>query len=164
MAHLSLIAAVASNGVIGRANQLPWRLPEDLAYLKRVTLGHCVIMGRKTFESIGRPLPQRRNLVVTANPQWQATGVEATGSLVEALARCPDEEEVFVLGGERLFRESLALAQRLYITHLDRDYPGDTFFPAIPPQFIELRRETHRAAADPDLQFHFVTYERREPE
>lgn len=126
---LSLIVAVARNGVIGRGNALPWHLPADLKHFKAVTLGKPVIMGRKTFESIGRPLPGRKNIVVTRNAGFRAEGCEVVASLEAALAVCVDAEEVFVIGGAQLYAEALGKADRIYLTRIEADIEGDTFFP-----------------------------------
>jgi len=163
---LSLIAAVARNGAIGKDNALLWRLPEDLQFFKRTTLGCPVIMGRKTYDSIGRPLPGRRNIVVTRNLQWQATGVDAVTSLEAALALVLDAPKVFVIGGAQLYAQALPLANELVITEVDADYDGDTFFPAWDKAaFTEVSRESHHAAPPqgPDGQgmgYAFVVYQR----
>jgi dihydrofolate reductase len=116
MSIISLIAAMAGNRTIGRDNALPWRLPEDLRHFKATTLGKPVIMGRKTWESLGRPLPGRRNVVVSRNPDYRPEGGELTGSLAEAIAATADADEVFVIGGAELYRQALPSAQRLYLT------------------------------------------------
>lgn len=130
--ELVLIAAVAANGVIGRAGQLPWHLPEDLAHFRALTLGHTVIMGRKTWESLPlrfRPLPGRQNIVVTRNAEYQASGAVVAHSLADALALCATDT-VFVIGGEALYQAALPLAQRLELTELAQEYQGDACFPA----------------------------------
>ncbi|WP_183255434.1 type 3 dihydrofolate reductase [Anoxybacteroides tepidamans] len=127
---ISLIVAMDRNRVIGKDNKLPWHLPADLAYFKRVTMGHPIIMGRKTFESIGRPLPGRENIVVTRNRSFQPEGCTVIHSIddIQKIAAERDEE-VFVIGGAELFQASLPFAGRLYITKIDASFPGDTFFP-----------------------------------
>ncbi|MBL8519922.1 MAG: type 3 dihydrofolate reductase [Betaproteobacteria bacterium] len=127
--HVNLIAAVAENGVIGQGNSMPWHLPADFAWFKHHTLGHAVVMGRKTFESIGKALPGRRNIVVTRNPAWHAPGCESVPSLARALEVCAGEEEVFVIGGGELYAAALPLAQRLYLTTVASRPAGDTRFP-----------------------------------
>ncbi len=164
MTRVSIIVAVAQNGVIGVNNALPWRLAEDLAHFKRTTMGHPIIMGRKTFESIGRALPGRRNIVVTRNRDWQAAGVEAAASLDAALALCSTEPEAFIIGGESLYAEGLGVAQRLYLTEVHRSYVGDARFPSVPGQFREVARQAHRSSADPLLQFDFVILDRMRAE
>jgi dihydrofolate reductase len=161
MPRLSLIVAIAANRVIGANNTLPWRLPEDIAFFKRTTLGHTVIMGRKTFESIGRALPDRRNIVITRNPEFHATGVERAASLDEALASVASADEVFVIGGESLFGEALERADRLLVTEIRKEFAGDIYFPPVPSSFRETARSAQKAAGAAGLQFDFVTYERK---
>ena len=129
---LSVIAAVAENGVIGRNNTLPWRLPEDLRRFKSITMGHPLIMGRKTWESLGRPLPGRTNIVVTGNKRFRPDGAVVAPDFEAALARAREAdgaEEIFVIGGESLFQEALARADRLYLTLIHRAFEGDARFP-----------------------------------
>lgn len=128
---ISLIVAMDRNRVIGKDNKLPWHLPADLAYFKRITMGHPIIMGRKTFESIGRPLPGRENIVVTRNRSFQPEGCTVIHSIddIQKIAAERDKE-VFVIGGAELFQASLPFADRLYITKIDASFPGDTFFPS----------------------------------
>jgi dihydrofolate reductase len=161
MPLVSLVAALARNRVIGAGNRMPWHLPEDLRRFKRLTMGAPVIMGRKTYESIleqtGRPLPGRRNIVVTRQPGARWDGCEVAGSLDAALAAAHAAPEVFVIGGAELYRLALPRADRLYLTLLDAEYPGDTLF----PEFDAADwRETARA---PRAGFAFVTYERARP-
>jgi len=138
---VSLIAAMAENRVIGSKGAIPWYLPADLRHFRELTMGHPVIMGRKTFESIGGPLPGRRNLVLSRTPGLGAEGVEVRGSLDEALAVCTGAEEVFVCGGGDVYREALPLADRIYLTIIHRKYDGDTRFPPIPADFVEVERK-----------------------
>jgi dihydrofolate reductase len=155
-----LVAAVAANGVIGRDGQLPWRLPEDLRHFKRLTLGHPVIMGRLTWESLGKPLPGRENIVVSARPGYEAPGAAVANSLEAALALCAIEPVVFVIGGQRLFAESLPMAAGLVLTEIHRDFPGDTWFPEYDrSRWRETQREAHTAADG--MRFDFVLYEPR---
>jgi dihydrofolate reductase len=126
----TLVVAMARNRVIGRDNQLPWRLPDEIAYFKRVTMGHPIVMGRRTYESIGKPLPGRMNIVVTHDHAYQAPGCTVVGSLGEAWAAAAQADEVCVIGGTSLFRESLPIADRIHLTLVDADVPGDTYFPA----------------------------------
>ena len=161
---LSLIAVVARNGVIGRGNELVCRLPEDQQHFRRVTMGCPVVMGRKTWESLPprfRPLPGRRNIVVTRNPQWQAAGAEAAPSLAAALARVEAVPTVFVIGGGQLYREAIALADELVLTEIDRDFDGDAHFPAWDPgRFTPTSRERHHAGPPNNFDYAFVTYRR----
>lgn len=126
---ISLIVAHDKNRVIGYENKMPWHLPGDLQYFKEMTMGKPVIMGRKTFESIGRPLPGRRNIVITRNKSYKANGIEVVSSLDEALQLTKEDVEVMVIGGEQIFRLALPLADRLYITEIDEEFKGDTYFP-----------------------------------
>src|ERR1041385_5851927 len=127
--RIYLVAAVAANGVIGRQGKLPWHLPEDLKHFKRLTLGHPVIMGRRTWESLKGPLPGRDNIVVTGTAGYEAPGAAVASSLEAALALCLGESVVFVIGGSRLFAESLPFAAGLVMTEIDREFEGATWFP-----------------------------------
>ncbi|MCO5123818.1 MAG: dihydrofolate reductase [Rhizobacter sp.] len=161
---LTLIAAVARNGCIGRGNALLCHLPEDQRHFRRATLGAPVIMGRKTWDSLParfRPLPGRRNIVVTRNPRWHAEGAEAAHSLQAAIALAGAAPKAFVIGGGELYREALPLADELVLTEIDRDFDGDTFFPEWDPaQFDVVSRESQRAAPPNDFDYAFVTYRR----
>lgn len=139
---ISIIAAVASNGVIGRNGGLPWHLPADLRRFREITAGHAVIMGRKTFESIGRPLPDRVNIVVSRQAAYGTAGIVVAGSLQAALALAAGEDEVFICGGGEIYRQALPLADRIYLTVLDQPFDGTVFFPEIQQDaFIEVSRE-----------------------
>jgi dihydrofolate reductase len=154
-----LVAAVAANGVIGADGKLPWRLPEDLKHFKALTLGHPVIMGRKTWESLGKALPGRENIVVTRAAGYDAPGASVASSLDGALALCAGEPTVFVIGGGELYAEALPVADGLVLTEIQRDYAGDARFP---PYDRAAWRETQRkpqTGAD-GLRFDFVLYER----
>ena len=142
--RLSLIVAVARNGVIGKDNRLPWRIPEDLKRFRALTMGHHIIMGRRTWESIGRPLPGRTSVVVTRNRDYVATGALVVHSLEDALAQCTGDEAVFVIGGAEIYANALPLAERIYLTRIHADYAGDTFFPSLAQ---EQWREASRGAA-----------------
>lgn len=163
MTALVLIAGVARNGVIGRDGGLPWHLPEDLRHFKRHTLGWPVIMGRRTWDSLPtafRPLPGRRNLVVTRQADWHAEGAEPAPSLEAALERLQGSERAFVIGGAQLYAEALPRADELLLTEIDADVEGDAVFPPWDRRaFVERSRETHRAAAGWD--YAFVHYARR---
>ncbi|WEF34689.1 dihydrofolate reductase [Pseudoduganella chitinolytica] len=159
MTQLAIIVAVDRNLGIGRDNQLPWHLPEDLAHFKRLTTGHPIVMGRKTFDSIGRPLPNRRSIVVTRNPDWRHDGVEAVGSLAEAVALVGDAP-AFIIGGAQIFAEALGVADRLIVTHIDRVYDCDTFFPPIDATvWHETERQAYDAASG--VGYAIVTYQRQ---
>lgn len=162
MARLTLIAAVARNGVIGRGGRIPWHIPGDLPRFKRITLGYPVIMGRCTWESLGRPLPGRRNIVISRTPGFAAAGAEVFPSLTEALVACADASEVFVIGGTEVYREALARADRLLLTEIDADFDGDAYFPAFDrAAWRESAREPHPPAAAFPFGYAYVTYERR---
>ena len=162
--ELALIAAVARNGVIGRGDALPWQLPEDQRHFRRVTMGAPVIMGRKTWDSLParfRPLPGRRNIVVTRNPAWRAAGAEQAPSLDAALALAADAARAFVIGGGELYHAALSQAAELVLTEIERDFDGDARFPDFDRSvFRERSREPHHAAPPNDFDYAFVTYRR----
>lgn len=165
MTTLTLIVARARNGVIGRENELPWRLPEDLAFFKRTTMGAPIIMGRKTHESIGRALPGRRNIVVTHDSKKRFSGCNTATSLDEALAIASEDRapEAFLIGGAQLYASSIHRADKLIVTEIARDFEGDATFPAPDPaHWRETAREALHANAPNDFDFAFVTYERRD--
>ena len=157
------MAAIAHGGVIGRDNTIPWRIPEDARRFRELTTGHPVVMGRRTWESLPerfRPLPDRRNVVVTRNPQWRAEGTERVGSLDEALLLLEDEPDVYVIGGAEVYRAALPFADELLLTEVEADIEGDTRFPPFDPnEFEETSRERH--VSETGLAFSFVTYARR---
>lgn len=167
--RLTLIVARARNGVIGRANAMPWKIAGEQAFFRRVTMGHPIVMGRKTWESIlavaGRPLPGRRSIVVSRDPAYAAPGAEVATSLEAALALCADAPEVFVIGGEQLYRAAQPRAQRLIVTEIDADFDGDAFFDAPDPaQWREVAREALPepvGAAPRGHAVDFVIYTRR---
>ncbi len=141
--RLSLVVAMGRNRAIGAQGSLPWRIPEDLKRFKAITLGHPIVMGRKTYESIGGLLPGRISVIVTRQPDFQVPGALVVHSLDEALARCADKEELFVIGGGELYREALPRAQRIYLTRVDLVPDADTFFPElVPAHWREVQRET----------------------
>jgi dihydrofolate reductase len=159
MSSLSIIVATDSKLGIGIDNKLPWHLPEDLAHFKRTTTGHAIIMGRKTFESIGRPLPNRRNIVVTRNHEWQHAGVEAVASLDAARALL-DQELAFIIGGAEIYSQSMELANELVVTEIQQEFACDAFFPVINPLiWKETGREKH-FSKEKNLHFAFVTYKK----
>jgi dihydrofolate reductase len=160
--RLTLIAAVARNGVIGRDGRIPWRIPGDLPRFRRITMGHPVVMGRKTWESLGKPLPGRRNIVISRTPGLKLAGADVCGSLAAALAACTNASEVFVIGGTEAYREALPLARRLLLTEIADDVEGDAHFPPFDRSlWRETRREDHPANADNPHAFSYVDYERR---
>ena len=157
---ISMIVARSRNHVIGRDNQMPWKISADLQFFKRVTMGHPVIMGRKTWESIGRPLPGRRNIVVTRNKNLELTGAEVVHSLDEALNSLNEFPRVFVIGGEQLFKQAFDKADRLYITEIDMDVDGgDTFFEV--PNESDWKVAERTPGSENDITFNFVTLERK---
>jgi dihydrofolate reductase len=160
--RITLILARARNGVIGRDNAMPWKIAGEQAVFKRITMGHPIVMGRKTWESIGRPLPGRRSIVVTRNAAYAAPGAEVVNSMDAAIALCAQAPEMFVIGGAELYRAALPIAHRMIITSIDADFDGDTFLPAPDPQvWHETAREPLPAQAPRDFAVDFVTYERR---
>jgi dihydrofolate reductase len=157
---LSVIAAVARNGVIGRDNALPWRLPEDLKRFKLLTMGHHIIMGRKTYESLGRLLPGRTTVIVSRNAQYAVPGALVAGSLKQALTACAADDEVFVIGGAQLYREALPLADKLYLTLIDKDFEGDAHFPPYDAaRWHEASRES--GISGDGWGYDFVVYEQK---
>jgi dihydrofolate reductase len=163
--RLVVVAAVARNGTIGHANDLVWRIPEDMAHFRRVTLGHPVLMGRRTWDGLPprfRPLPGRRNLVLTRQPGWQAPGAETVHSLQEAVARCRGSERLCIIGGAQLWALALPSVDELVLTEIDHDFAGDTVFPHWNRgDFVETARQRLRAAAPNDFELDFVSYQRR---
>jgi dihydrofolate reductase len=156
--RIYLVAAVAANGIIGVNGQLPWRLPEDLQHFKRLTMGHPILMGRKTWESLKGPLPGRDNIVITRQPGYDAPGAAVASSLQAALALCVGEAVVFVIGGAGLFAESMPIADGLVMTEIYRDFGGDTRFPEYDrSRWKETQRERHVTADG--MKFDFVLYE-----
>ncbi len=145
--RLSLVAAMDRNRLIGADDRLPWRLPADLAHFKRLTLGKPVLMGRRTFESIGRPLPERHNIVVTRDPGFRADGCTVVHSIEAGLAAAAAASEVMVIGGASVYAQCLARAGRMYLTRIDAEFEGDTFFPAWNPSEW---REVESRAFEPD--------------
>ena len=158
---LGLVYARAANGVIGKGGTLPWRLPEDMAHFKAVTMGRPVVMGRKTWESVPtkfRPLPGRRNIVVTRNADWREEGAERASSLDAALALCTNEELVWVIGGAEIYAQAIVSAHLAEVTEIEQDFEGDAYAPEMGSGWRETRRDRHRSATG--LPYSFVTYER----
>lgn len=158
----TIIVAVARNGVIGANGGMPWHLPDDLKRFKAITMGHTLVMGRKTFDSIGRLLPGRRTIIVTRNPAYGIEGATVVGSLDEALAAASPDSETFVVGGGEIYLQALPMTDRLLITEVDASPEGDTTFPAVDPAlWRETAATSHRTAEG--LAYRFVDYERRHP-
>ncbi|QXO19370.1 type 3 dihydrofolate reductase [Vibrio ostreae] len=165
---ISMIAALARNGnierdnphVIGNDNEMPWHLPADFIWFKQHTLGKPVIMGRKTYESIGKPLPGRRNIVITRNPEYSAEGVTIVPSLEIALAEAGDADEAMIIGGGSIYNEALPKASKLYLTFIDAEISGDTYFPEWDSSWTETHREHYRADEKNQYDMDFVVLEK----
>lgn len=155
-----IIAAVASNGVIGHRNRMPWHLPEDLRRFRQLTHGHAVIMGRRTFESIGSPLAGRENIVITRSPDWARSDCHAAHSFEAALAAVRARQDAFVIGGAQIYALALPIASRLYITEIERDFEGDAFFPEFDrSRWREISRESRVLEGAGGFSYHFVAYD-----
>jgi len=160
MAQLSIIVAVAHDGVIGVNNTLPWHLPEDLKRFRALTMGHHIIMGRKTYDSLGRLLPGRTTVIVTRNENYKVEGALVANSLEAAIALCENDDEVFLIGGAELYQAGLKLAHKLYITEIELEVAGDAFFPKlISTEWQETEREAH--TSEKGLSFSYATYIRK---
>lgn len=158
---ISFIVAMDKNRVIGRNNKLPWHLPADLAYVKKTTMGHPLLMGRKTYESIGRPLPGRTNIVFTRNPHYEAEGCVVVHSVEEAIRKFGDGE-LFIFGGAVIYRLFLPVADRMYVTEIEHEFEGDTFFPEIDPaEWREISRVKGVRDEKNPYDYYFVVYERK---
>lgn len=161
MKNISLIVAVSSNHVIGKDNTLPWHLPEDLKRFRALTTGHHIIMGRKTYESLGRLLPDRTTVIVTRNRNFQVEGAVVVHSLTQAIEACASDSEAFIIGGAELYQQGLKYAQKLYLTQVEAVVDGDAFFPPIDMQiWQEIARESHVSAKG--LAFDYVTFIRKD--
>jgi len=161
---ISIIVAVSRNGVIGKDNQLIWRLPDDLKRFKNLTMGHPIIMGRKTFDSIGKPLPGRTSIVITRNPEFTLDGIIVAHSLEKALeeAKKTGTDEAFIIGGGQLYQQALDITNRLYITEVQTVISGDTFFKIEKPDsWLETERTVHQADDRHIFAFNFVNYTRK---
>jgi len=159
MRKISIIVAMSENSVIGLNNQLPWHISEDLKNFKKTTLNHCVIMGRKTYESIGKPLKDRRNIVISRSKSLLIDGVEVVNSLDKAISIVDDSSEIFIIGGEQIYTISLPIATHLYVTKVNGDYNGDAFFPDyIQDEWNEISRED--LISESNLKFSFLKYEK----
>ncbi|QOY92353.1 dihydrofolate reductase [Massilia sp. UMI-21] len=159
--QLTLVVAFDAQRGIGINNQMPWYLPEDLAHFKRVTIDRPILMGRRTFDSLGKPLPKRRNIVITRNPHWSHEGAEAAGSL-EAAFEMLNGQDASIIGGGQIFAESMAIADRMIVTEIDHVYECDTFFPKIDPnEWTETARDPHFSEKN-GYKYTFVTYIRKE--
>jgi dihydrofolate reductase len=161
---LSILVAMAANRTIGINNTLPWRCPEDLKHFKALTMGHHIIMGRKTFDSIGRPLPGRTTVVVTRNRELKIDGCLMAHSLQEAIAACANDHAIFIVGGAELYAQAMPLADTLFITEIQQNVAGDAHFPEFSrTEWQEVSREQHHQETPQPLDYHFVTYRRNRP-
>ena len=159
---ISIIVAVAKNGVIGDKNSLLWHLREDMIHFRTTTSGHPVVMGRKTYDSIGRPLPKRTNVVITRDTNLAIEGCTVVHSLDEAVAMFDKSEEVFIIGGAQIYKQALPIADRIYLTVIDKEYEGDTSFPEIDySAWNEISREEHSGGEEFEHPFAFITLERK---
>jgi dihydrofolate reductase len=161
---IAAIVAMAENRVIGHHNQLPWRLPADLQHFKAITTGHPIIMGRKTYASLGRPLPHRTNIIITRNPQWEAPGCIVVTSIEKALAHAAlmPQRELFIIGGADIYKQTLPSIQRIYLTIIHHSFTGDAYFPELPEKLWEQKTaEHHTADAENTYDYSFILLERR---
>ena len=164
--RLSILVAMARNRVIGHKNQLPWYLPADLKHFKSLTMGHPIVMGRKTYESIGRPLPGRTNIILTHQKILEVPGAIVVHSIESALQKCQEnnavQHESFIIGGENLYRQTLPYCQRLYITEIQKDFDGDAFFPEFDSnEWQEAQRDQHFSEGNDIFEYHFVIFDRK---
>lgn len=159
--HITLIVAAAENNAIGKNNQMPWHLPNDFKYFKKNTLDHSIVMGRKTFESIGKPLPERRNIVLTRDMRYRNDEVDVANSLQEVINYCRDEREVFIIGGAEIFKQALPLADKILLTRVHASIDGDTFFPELPEyQWKLVSAEKHLKDEKHAFDYTFEVYEK----
>ena len=160
--RLNIIVAVSSNNVIGKDNQLIWHLPDDLKFFKRTTMGCPIIMGRKTFESVGRPLPGRENIIVTRNKDFLFDGCTIVNSLNEAIETTNGNEQVFIAGGGEIYTEALPLVGIIYLTRVHHEFEGDTYFPDLNEnEWVEVFREDHQKDEKHAFDFSILTFERK---
>ena len=156
--RISLIVAMASNRVIGHRGDIPWKIPGEQKMFKKITLGHVVIMGRKTYESLTCPLPGRTNIVVTRQTDYQAPGCLVVQDLDRAIKSCPaDENEAFIIGGGQMYHAAISVADRIYLTVIPKEIPGDTYFPEIPEADFEIKKSEFIDGLEP---YHFYIYKR----
>ena len=160
--RLSIVVAMDDNHLIGKGNGLPWHLPADLAFFKKITTGNSILMGRKTYDSIGKPLPNRRNIVITRNPDISIPGCEVVDSIEKALFFTQDEEEVMVIGGANLFEQLLPDISRLYITHIEGEFEGETYFPNYDESdWLEVSCESHQPDEKHKHPYNFIILKRK---
>ncbi len=162
MNKISIVVAISTNHAIGKNNQLLWHLPADLKHFKEITTGHPIIMGRKTYDSIGRPLPNRRNIVITRNKDLQIAGVEMVSSVEEAISLCKQENEVFIIGGAEIYKHALPLTNRIYLTTVHQHYEADAFFPELDEnEWLTIAQEAHEADEKNSVAYTFSTLEHK---
>ncbi|RYF19905.1 MAG: dihydrofolate reductase [Flavobacteriales bacterium] len=160
--EVSIVVAISQNNAIGKNNQLLWHLPADLKHFKAITTGNCIIMGRKTYDSIGRPLPNRRNVVISRNADLKIENVEVVNSLEEAISLCANEKEVFIIGGAEIYKQALAFTDTIYLTTVHKEYDADAFFPEINnDDWLETSSESHKADEKNEVDYTFTTLKRR---
>jgi len=156
---ITIIAAIANNNALGKDNQLIWHLPADLKRFKKVTLGHHIIMGRKTFESLGKPLPNRTTIIITRNKEYKQEGCIVVNSLVEAIKAAKDDENPYILGGAEIYKQALSIADKLDLTFVHHSFDADAFFPEIDfNNWIETSREDFKSDEKNKYDYSFVTY------
>lgn len=161
--RISIIVAYAANRVIGREGKMPWYLPEDLKRFRRLTMGHHLVMGRKTWESIGRLLPGRQHVIVSRRVRYAVPGATVAGSLDAAIAACKGDTEIFIIGGGEIYRQALPVAGRIYATEIEGEYEGDTLFPEIAGTDWRVVSQESREGGAGEPRFRFVTLEKRQP-
>ncbi|MBL0009915.1 MAG: dihydrofolate reductase [Nitrosomonas sp.] len=164
--RLAILVAMARNRVIGWNNKLPWHLPADLKHFKFLTMGQTIVMGRKTYESIGKPLPGRTNIIITRQAGYEVPGAIVVSSIDNALLICEENSAIngehFIIGGEKIYRQTLEICQRMYITEIQRDFEGDVFFPEFDPnEWEETQRDKQISENDANLEYHFVVLDRK---
>lgn len=161
MNKLSIIVAISANNAIGKDNQLLWHLPADLKHFKEITTGHTIIMGRKTYDSIGKPLPNRRSIVITRNPDLKIEGVEVVTSLKAAIELCKSDDEAFIIGGAEIYQQALPFTTHIYLTRVHQSYEADAFFPELDQTtWNEINSASHPADEKNKVAYSFSTLER----
>ncbi len=161
MNNISIIVAISENNAIGKDNQLLWHLPADLKHFKEITTGHTIIMGRKTYDSIGKPLPNRRSIVITRNSHLKIEGVEVVTNLKDAIELCKADEEAFIIGGAEIYHQALPFTKRIYLTRVHQEYEADTFFPTLnPTDWKEMNANNNQADEKNNVAYTFSTLER----
>ena len=160
--ELTIIAAAANNNVIGNNNKLIWHIPKDLIRFKKLTLNHAVIMGRKTFESLPNPLPNRLNIVVTRDINYNNNGIVVCKSIEEALTHCKNDSQPFIIGGGEIYKQTISIVDKIELTRVYKDFEGDTYFPEIPEEKFKLvREETNESNGDEKIIYSFLTYKKK---